>query len=62
MSRVYTNVLSEKDWYFARQINKPSPLLMVISEDVCGLTLVASWVRTDALVRLHDAPEEDESA
>ena len=59
MSALYPSVLREEDWYFVHQVGKPMPPLMVISEDVGGLTLVARWVRTDALVRLHDAPEEN---
>ena len=60
MSALYPSVLREEDWYFVHQVGKPMPPLMVISEDVGGLTLVARWVRTDALVRIND--EEDESA
>ena len=60
MSELYPCVLGEQDWYYAQRIGQNTPPVMVISEDVGGLTLVAYWIRTDALVRINN--EEGDGA
>jgi len=38
------------------------PFAMAVSGDVCGLTLVARWVRTKDLIRVPDGMSADEAS